>query len=747
MKVKKLEKKRNQIRPIPFLFIGMLLGSCTASPMLQAIPAAAEPQELYPVLVHQGPKIDGKLDDETWQFEPLTRDFSSYSPICGEKLPYQTLVWMAYDTKNLYFAFKCYDPEPQKIKTSITRRDNMYRDDWIGLSLDAQGNKHTSYHLFINPNGIQGDALNSSIFAEDRAPDYVWQSAGKVVEKGYQVEIAIPLKSISYFSGKEVKMGILFWRYISRLGMSGSWPEIKPGEWVFNSHAIVVYKNLDKPLKLELLPAITHGTNRERDTLEQWGEIDKFTNLGIGLKYGITSSITAEITVKPDFSQVESDAFQVEVNQRYPLFYSEKRPFFMEGSDMFTFFTMPQGFLPNPVHTRRIIDPNWGIKITGGIGKTSLGILAAADQWSPVQGKQAFFGIARAKYNLGEDNYIGILYNSHELTGDYNRVFGADMCYRLYNYHRVNASFLFSMSDKNHLQEQEQEPNIDTRAQINSSDLNFMYFYQTRDLGIAAGVEHIGRDFRMDSSFLKRTGIDHALIWAGYFFYPDNKKLPWLKLILPEITIHYTHDLRTQMDDWSFDLILNGNFTRRGSLGINYFPARESWQGQTFNLDKFALWGGIQLTKWLQLTAEINLGDKIDYDAQPSYKGKGSDGFITLVLQPTYNLNQQFNLIHSDLSKDKRKIYDLDILYSRTTYQFNKYFFLRAILQYDSYQKCLLTDFLASFTLIPGTVFHIGYGGLYEGRKWQEGQWVYRQGNLLNIKRSFFLKASYLWRF
>lgn len=156
-----------KIRPIFVLIIGLSVVGIV-SPVLRTIPATAETQELYPVLVPQGPKIDGKLGDDIWQQEPLARDFSSYSPIYGEKIPYKTLVWMAYNSKNLYFAFKCYDPQPQKIKTSITRRDSMYRDDWVGLSLDARGNMHTSYHLFVNPSGIQGDALYSSVQGEDR---------------------------------------------------------------------------------------------------------------------------------------------------------------------------------------------------------------------------------------------------------------------------------------------------------------------------------------------------------------------------------------------------------------------------------------------------------------------------------------------------------------------------------------------------------------------------------------------------
>jgi hypothetical protein len=708
--------------------------------MIWANPAQEKEQVIYPPIAKAAPDIDGLLDDETWKIPPLKKDFFSYFPGYGEVMPEKTRVWMTYDSSNLYFAFKCFDSQPRKIKTSITRRDNMYRDDWIGLSLDAQGNKHTSYHLFINPNGIQGDALNSAVTGEDRAPDFIWESSGKITADGYQVEICIPLKSISFKSGEAVKMGILFWRYISRLGMSGSWPGIKPGDWVFQCHVPIIYKNLKNPLKLELLPAITHSRNRERLNLQQWEQEEKSTGFGIGLKYGITSAITTDITINPDFSQVESDAFQVEVNQRYPLFYDEKRPFFMEGGDMFSFFTIPDGFLPHPVHTRLIVDPIWGAKITGSVGKASVGVLAAVDKGLD---KKSLFGIVRAKYNLGEDNYIGILYSGHELRGDYNRVVGADMSYRLFKNHKINTSFLQGMSENN----AGEEPGANPKQAANSSDVNFMYAYTSKHLEIRAAFEHIGKDFRMDSSFLRRTGINNSWMRAEYSFYPDSKKLPWLKLIQPEIIFLYTYDLNTRMDDLSKILELGFSFTRRGYLEIDYAAVKESWQGQTFDLDQFMLFGGIQLTRWLQVEGYLVRGEKIHYEAEPSYKGNGNDASISLVFQPTYNLNQQFNFIYSDLVKDKEKIYEVNIFYSRTTYQFNKYFFLRAVIQYDSSQKRLLTDFLASFTLIPGTVVHAGYGGLYENREWQHNQWMVGQGDMINIKRSFFAKVSYLWRF
>lgn len=694
------------------------------------------------------PTIDGELDDAAWQNQPLQKDFVSFDPLYGEVLPFPTLVWTAYDSKNLYFAFLCRDPEPQKIKSSLTKRDNMERDDWVGFALDGLGNKQSAYGIRVNPNGIQTDMLISgNLF--DVSPDFVWESAAKITPEGYQVEICIPLANIAFTQSKDMRMGIVFWRHISRLGLSGAWPELKPADTVHNVEAPIFYQGLKKPLRLELLPSITHSVNHERTSPQEWGEISKVTELGIGLKYGITPSITFDFTLNPDFSQVESDAFQVEVNQRYPLFYSEKRPFFMEGRDIFNFFTIPFGFLPKPVHTRRMVEPGWGTKLTGTSGRASFGIIAVGDQWpghapdvwgTSQEGKNALFTIARGKYNIGKDNYIGVLYSGRRFDDSYNDVLGADINYRLSPRQIVSASFLHCFNDSK----------ISTGPGNFSdrSDLNLMYSYSSRALLINGAFEHIGKDFCMETAYLKRTGINEGWVSLDYNFYPDPQKISWLKRITPEIVYQHLHDLNTGMDDGFINLCLLLSFSKQGEFLINYFDQKECWEGRQFDLNRLDIYGGVQLTKWLYLSGNYIYGDKINYEAAPAVKGKGTDFNFTMVLQPGKKFEQYIRYIHSGLTTGGQKAYNVNIFYWRTTYQFNKYFFLRAVVQYDDYSRQLLTDFLASFTLIPGTVLHVGYGGLYDRRTWPAAyQGNFQQQELLNVKRSFFFKASYLFRF
>jgi hypothetical protein len=597
------------------------LSNVWAGPARQAPPPPAADDVLSPAKTSVRPKIDGILDDKAWQKAPLEKDFISYSPVFGEKLPYKTLVWMVSDSKNLYFAFRCYDPEPQKIKTSITKRDDIFSDDWVGLSLDSLGTHQTAYAFYVNSHGIQGDMLNSAVRGEDLSPDFVWESAGRSTEQGYEVEIRIPLESIGFKRGKEVKMGVLFRRYISRLSLEGAWPEIEPGQSVFNTHTSIVYKGIKKPLKLELLPSITYSSNRERLNLLQWGEKDILTEFGIGLKYGITSSIIADITINPDFSQVESDAFQVTVNQRYPLFFSEKRPFFMEGSDNFNFYTPNGGFMINSVYTRNIANPQWGIKLTGNLDKFAFGILSAGDEL-PVQtqmqnnDKIAFFGIARGKYSLNQDNFIGILYSGREYAGEYNQVLGADMGYRLHKNHRLNASYIFSTTGQN------TSPNDQN---VKGSYYSFRYAYITKPLTFESAVEHIGKDFRIDSGFFLRGGITQYINILTYNLYPDPAKLPWFKRISTGLSFFYARDLYYHRDEWYFFPMVTAYFIKRALLSIRLNIYNEGWEQYTFKRSFGEISGRIQLTRKLYVSGSLTYGDKLFYGQSP-FKGKGYDG-------------------------------------------------------------------------------------------------------------------------
>jgi hypothetical protein len=164
-------------------------GSAEAQTDPRVAKAATAPMTATPV--SRAPVIDGSLDDEAWSGSPLpTGEWKSYNPLYGDTIPQQTAVWAAYDKDGLYFAFRCDDPNPAGIKTSITRRDNIWSDDWVGLSLDALATGQTSYHLMVNPSGIQLDMINTISGNEDTSPDWVWESAGRVTDRRLRVALS-----------------------------------------------------------------------------------------------------------------------------------------------------------------------------------------------------------------------------------------------------------------------------------------------------------------------------------------------------------------------------------------------------------------------------------------------------------------------------------------------------------------------------------------------------------------------------
>lgn len=689
------------------------------------------------------PAIDGSLNDEVWKATaPLASgDFLSYDPLYGQKQEQKTEIRVAYDDRNLYFAFRCFDSEPGKIRTTISRRDSVFNDDWVGLSLDSGGNGQTSYHMMVNPSGIQMDALNTSASGERWDSDFVWDSAGKLTEDGYVVEIRLPLQSIRFNGGAEVKMGILFWRRISRLGISAAWPDLPPGQWVFNRPAHLVLENLKQPALIEVLPSATYAINQGRTPNGSWNNADKKGDVGLSAKYGITSSVTLEATINPDFSQVESDAFQVQVNNRFPVFFSEKRPFFMEGMGLFNLAGGGDGDgnMIASVHTRRIVNPYWGTKLTGSAGKASFGLLSASDEspedigsrGSTVDGKNKVFTIGRAIYGIGESNFVGTIFSDTRHAGRTNLVAGTDLSARFHKGHQISTMFLSSRT-------------TDTAkplARAGGTAASVMYNYSSKAFSVTSQTEHYDKEFAMDTAFYNRTGFTSNWTYAEASRYPKNSHSV-LKRYTAFVWNKAGRD-RVQKEDESFHLVgFKANFTKQGFFRIDQGFGHEPWAGRQFKDGFFRTQGGAQIKRWLNLNGQFQRSWATYYDKVNPFQGRSRSGGINVTLQPNsrFNQNISFRNVVFDRASTGARVYAVNLVNSKSTYQFNKHFFVRAIAQYDSSRRRVLTDLLASYELAPGSVVHAGYGSLIE-------QSLPSSRGYQAISRGLFFKTSYLHRF
>jgi hypothetical protein len=489
-----------------------------------------------------------------------------------------------------------------------------------------------------------------------------------------------------------------------------------------------VFDELHQPMLLEVIPSATFSSNQARALAGGWEGTRSRGDFGASVKYGVTSSITLDATVNPDFSQVESDAFEVEVNQRFPVFFSEKRPFFMEGLGLFNLAgTNGDATMRTAVHTRTIIDPAAGLKLTGSEGRHSFGLLSAADE-APAGDSSRAFVIGREVLNFGNGQYVGVLGTNTQWHSEYNRVIGGDFVARRGAAFRINGSFLSSFT-----RSIEREQSSGTGSQLS-------YGYNTRRLSVSGQFEHYDRGFRMDTAFINRVGITRGWQYGEVQFYPDRPRYIWIKRIAPFFWMARANDRNQGGSELWIQPGIRFNFTRAGYLRVDRARGHETFAGREFEVGRLLIDTGAQLTRWLNLSGSINRGPSIYYDASDPFQGDRSSLNARVTLQPSSRFNQSvsYNYVTFHRRSTGAFVYQVHVMNLRTTYQFSPRFFVRATFQSDSSQSKVLTDFLASYELSPGTVVHAGYGSLFGKEELEH----YRATD-----RAFFFKASYLVRF
>jgi hypothetical protein len=720
-------------------FIGLLLAGLAGS--AGAAPAVPPDAAFFrPIRLSQPPAIDGRLDEPAWRDAPSVELAKTFIPDFGREPSERTVAFMAYDAENLYFAFKCYDREPDKIKASVADRDTIRSDDFICINLDSFNDRQSLYAFYVNPLGIQTDSRFASN-TEDFSVDFVWSSAGRLDPDGYTVELAVPFKSIRYAGKARVEMSIFFERRIARRSEHSSYPALDPARGYFFLTQMMPLELADirRYTLLEVLPAYTYRDGAERVEGELVGGRGAHDG-HLTAKVGLTSQLILDGTVNPDFSQVEADAGQVDINLRYDLYFPEKRPFFLEGSEMFNLAASGTGPLAAAVHTRTIIDPLVGFKLSGKIGKkdTVASILALDESprgdplYEPGDDRSAGFAVFRYKRAVGSDGYLGALYTGREYGGGANQVAGADGQLRLTKSSQMAFHALGSW----------------TRAGGETSPvaglaLGAGYLYDTRDLGITISFYDISTDFQTDAGYLTRQGVAGLAASVTPRFYP---KSGLLRKITPNISVAAVKDLPSGLyetdDALGVTLLLAGNTTVQ-LLG-RY--ATEVFLGRRFDTGGGLIQVLSYITKKLYLRGLYFRGDSIRYLADP-YQGYGSRATAGLTYKPSEKLDLTASLTYADFFRKEtgEKEYDYAIGRGRLTYQANKFLFFRGVVEYNSFRRQMLTDLLASFTYIPGTVIQLGYGSIFDRTEWVDGE--YRDsGRFLGMKHGLFFKASYLWR-
>jgi hypothetical protein len=712
-----------------FLFSVLLLFAGLVPALFALEPVVASKATSAPV-------IDGRLDDDAWKTALKFTDFKTFKPDYGKEPSQKTEAYFLFDADNFYIAFRCCDTDPGKIKANISKRDDMFADDYVALCLDTFSDGQNGYVLFINPLGIQGDGLMNAMGNLDPSMDFVWYSTGRIDEQGYSVECRIPLQSIRFSSKKTVIMGMAFIRRVVRTSESSSFPALFPDKGSLISQLQPVsITGLKYDRVVEILPAITHSDHSimtdgrlQRDARQ--------TDFSLTGKVGVTSDLTADAAYNPDFSQVESDAGQIDFNIRYALYYPEKRPFFMEGQEYFQFAADPEDSpLRAVVYTRTIINPIFGFKATGKLGpKNTIAAIYAHDDLpgDPVD-RYPDFGIVRFRHSLKDDSFIGGFYTSRFQGSGFNQVAGSDGRFRL-NGASVAEYHLFGSFTRNPGEE----------STVNGHALGLYYNYNTRSVYAELSGQDISKYFQVDSGFITRTGISRVAPLFMYKFYPKSS---FFQRIEPFYWGEHIYDKFYGTFETYNVFVLRFWLPRSSMFRVDWILGHEVYVGRKFNRDSYRFMFQTQLSKHLYLEGMFRRGGMIFYDPADPYQGYGNQAEVSAEYQPLEKLSFGLSYAYVDFYResDHQKVYNYGIVRSRNTFQVNKYLFLRAIFEYNTFYRRLTTDGLISFTYIPGTVIHIGYGSAYEKLEWTGGEYIESQ-RFLETQRGFFFKVSYLWR-
>jgi hypothetical protein len=578
------------ILPI-FIWILMLVESPAAG---QAFSGGAVPlpEKRPPVNIKrlsQPPLIDGILDDEVWKQAAVLDNFYQISPGDNTAPSYPTKVMIGFDDKNLYLAFHAYD-DPTKVRATIAKRDNVLdTDDSVRILLDTYDDKRRAYVLVFNPFGVQQDGVRTEGAGVDYTIDVVMTSKGVLTEDGYTVEVAVPFKSLRYESGKGKFWGVHVFRVIQRLSNEqDSWAPISRNNASLLGQAgrITGIEGVSTERALELIPSLTVSETGQRvrsipspapglpGAVDQGRLVNEPVKPvpGLTAKYGITPTVAIDLAINPDFAQVEADQLVVTTNQRFPIFYPERRPFFLEGKEIFQTPIMA-------LNTRAIIDPDVAVKLSGKLDRTNFGLLLASDngpgnftgddRLNPdnlrLLDRNASVGALRLKRDVGEENSVGLIATSYNFIDKHNEVGGFDGRFRLNKTTTFNFQALGATS-RNFFYDPEQDKTVYRTG--NGFGYSATFDVSGRNWGWSLIGEGYTRDYRADLGFVQRTNTNFSAMDLRYLSNPHEKK----RLVSWSVDSfhHVDYDFQGRLQIWESDATVTWNFRDNKTFWVAY---------------------------------------------------------------------------------------------------------------------------------------------------------------------------------
>jgi len=694
------------------------------------------------------PKIDGLLDEPFWRDAAVLESFTQYEPQEGGAPSEKTVAYLGYDSQNLYIGVNCYDSDPQAVRACLSQRDEVYGDDGITVFLDTFNDKKRAFAFQVNPCGVQVDGIYTESrrrgpgrggsgpggFQDfDRSWDTFLLTNAARNGEGYTVEMSIPFKSLRFPSRNPQTWGLQIKREIRRKSEEIYWaPRSRNvNGFLVQAGTIEIDGTIEQGKNIEIMPVVT-GLKQNGQKLDP--------EAGLNFKYGITSDLTADVTINPDFSQVEADMPQNDVNQRYALYYSEKRPFFLEGKD---FFDSPFEL----VYTRTIVNPLWGTKFTGKFGKTTIGFLSTYDETPPEidfhgiedeeddgDGNQtdtkALVNILRVKQDLFAESYVGIILTDKEmgnswnsLTRNHNRVAGIDGHFKFSNFYRLSFQLVGSQTE------------VDRQKTDIVPAASFSFSRQARHLQLSFDYNSLPPDFEASTGYFRRKDIKSLSSRISYAFLPQNDLIISIR---PSFEYRRIYDFTNTLTDEQFNVSAFINGWKNSLLFVTFSSELERYEGIDFYQNSIRLSLTSDPLAWLNGNISLSFGDGIYYDENPYLGYQSSYGF-RLTLKPLTNIRLFYNYSNNRFFEKRKgeRVYNINILSQRIGFQISRTLSLRLITDYNDYHKKLYNSILFSWELRPGTVFYLGIDDNQE----QDESGIFRKEG-----RYVFLKFSYWWR-
>lgn len=626
------------------------------------------------------PIVDGYVDDDVWELAEVVSDFLQREPQEGGPASEKTEVRVLYDEKAIYLAFVMYDSDPSGIIASDLRRDSrLSTDDTIAVMFDTFHDHRNGFLFRVNPLGTKYDATVKDESDINSEWDERWEAAARITPEGWEAEMVIPWNALRFNAGSHV-WGVDFKREIRRKNEETNWSNYRRGfdfRNVSQMGHMLGLRNLQLSGRYRLKPYVSGAYTALNATDQPLSE--GIGDVGIeDFKVQITPNLTADLTVNTDFAQVEDDEERVNLT-RFPLFFSERREFFLEGSDKFAFGAGGGhgGPLAKLFHSRNIglvsgvpVPLTYGAKIAGKLGSTSIGFINAQTGSSSELGSSGGnYSVLRLKQDILQRSSIGIIATNAQSGGEYNRVAGLDANFSFFDHFKVGGYAARSQDSR----------------QENGGWIGSFGAGWDDDL-ISASVEYdyIDEDFRTDLGFLRRTDILQHKYSVGI---KPRPALSWVRQVMTFASVTYVTDTSGEIQTRDQNLHTRVQFESGDGMSLNYSRNFERLE-QGFSVSGLAhvSAGDYTFDDWSvsfdtyrarPLSARVRMSGGGFFDGTRRSYGVGG----TVRLNEKVSLSPGYDFNRIDMPADS---FDTHVVSMRGSYDFSENVATSALIQYNS---------------------------------------------------------------